>query len=178
MLSNWTPRITEAGALRRAEALKDGPPIKFTELAFGDQGYALPDDICTLTALKNERARAPIQDAQMLDNHNIAFNFLIETEHEFAVREVGLFLDDGTLYALAAHPDIALLSTSAAAHSVISIQINFNDLEVDEYEILTTGPPLELSHDRLWLALIIAQTHNVRNTLKIAQQVQALEKRA
>lgn len=97
--------ITDMGRAAEAAALGLGETIKLAEFAVGD-GASAPD--ASQAALQSERFRAPINDLG-LDPENPAWatvNCVVpRVTGGWHVREVGLYLDDGTLFAVSSYPE-------------------------------------------------------------------------
>ncbi len=101
--------ITLGGLSALAAAQSGGAQVNITSMAFGDAGGAnvIPDP--AQTALINELHRRAINGIQQ-DPTN-AGRVIVECVIPidiggFFVKEVGLFLSDGTLFAVAAYPEV------------------------------------------------------------------------
>lgn len=98
--------LTDSGLAAIAAATQAGAQAKVTHLAIGDGGgeeYA-PDS--AQTSLKNERWRGAVASYTRDGNRfTIIAHMPAETE-AFVVRELALFLEDGTCFAVANAPSI------------------------------------------------------------------------
>lgn len=98
--------LTDAGLAAVAAAAKAGEQVQITHLAMGDGGgteYA-PDS--AQTSLKNERWRGAVASYTRDENRfTVTAHMPAETE-AFVVRELALFLSDGTCFAVANAPSV------------------------------------------------------------------------
>lgn len=98
--------LTDAGLAAVAAAAQAGEQVQITHLAMGDGGgteYA-PDS--AQTSLKNERWRGAIA-SYTRDGNRFTVNAHMPAETEaFVVRELALFLSDGTCFAVANAPSV------------------------------------------------------------------------
>lgn len=100
------PILTDAGlaALQNSDAT--GIAAKITHIALGDVG-ATP--IPSVQALQNERLRVACFSGGVTGNRQITLTANVAAgTPEFFVKEIGFFLEDGTLFAFWSHPEQAL----------------------------------------------------------------------
>ena len=100
------PILTDAGlaALQNSDAT--GIAAKITHIALGDVG-ATP--IPSVQALQNERLRVACFSGGITGNRQITLTANVAAgTPEFFVKEIGFFLEDGTLFAFWSHPEQAL----------------------------------------------------------------------
>lgn len=100
------PILTNAGltALQNSDAT--GIAAKITHIALGDIG-ATP--IPSVQALQNERLRVACFSGGITGNRQITLTANVAAgTPEFFVKEIGFFLEDGTLFAFWSHPEQAL----------------------------------------------------------------------
>lgn len=100
------PILTDAGlaALQNSDAT--GIAAKITHVALGDVG-ATP--IPSVQALQNERLRVACFSGGVTGNRQITLTANVAAgTPEFFVKEIGFFLEDGTLFAFWSHPEQAL----------------------------------------------------------------------
>lgn len=98
--------LTDGGLAAIAAAAQAGAQAKITHLAMGDGGGAeyMPDS--AQTSLKNERWRGAVASYTRDGNRfTVTAHMPAETE-AFVVRELALFLEDGTCFAVANAPSI------------------------------------------------------------------------
>lgn len=100
------PILTDAGlaAMRNADAT--GIAAKITHVALGDVG-ATP--VPTVQALQNERLRVACFSGGVTGSKQVTITANADAGMpEFFVREIGFFLENGTLFAFWSHPEQAL----------------------------------------------------------------------
>ncbi|MCF1459043.1 MAG: phage tail protein, partial [Shewanella sp.] len=97
MTGKLIPVITTRGLAAVFNAQNDGVSARITHIAFGDHGHiASKDDL----SLDNERLRVPVADGERISDHQIHVSALADDEKEFWIKEVGFFLEDGTMLAI------------------------------------------------------------------------------
>lgn len=105
MDQKYTMILTDAGRALEASALAGGPPVKLTHIAVGDGGEPVSN---TQTTLRSETWRGPINRLEV-DPDNpcwmVAELHLPPVVGGFYIREVGVFAEDGTLFAVGNHPE-------------------------------------------------------------------------
>ena len=100
------PILTDAGlaALRNADAT--GIAAKIAHGALGDVGGT---PVAAVQALQNERLRVACFSGGVTGNRQITLTANVAAgTPEFFVKEIGFFLEDGTLFAFWSHPEQAL----------------------------------------------------------------------
>jgi len=107
-MGTYTPIITTAGLALIAESISNGTNINLKYFAWGDgNGYAVTPTV-SQTSLVNEVYRQDITSVTIDDNIASWLNILAivpSTVGNFYVRELGIFTEDGTLFAVGAHPE-------------------------------------------------------------------------
>lgn len=97
------PLLTEAGLAALRNSLLTGVEAVITEIALGDAGS---EPNSSVTSLTNELLRAPCFSGGITGKKQVTLAADIPAgEPEFFVRELGFFLDDGTLFAYWSHPE-------------------------------------------------------------------------
>lgn len=108
MSAKYYTILTETGKSKIANAAALGREIKLTHLAVGDGNGSEYDPIESQTELKKENYRAPISnlgtDAQN-PNWVIAEGMIPVDVGSWFVREVGIFDEDGDLFAIGKYPE-------------------------------------------------------------------------
>ena len=110
MSQTFQPIVTLAGrAADAASKLPGGAPVRFAAIVLGDGGGAPVNPLETQTALVNQVARLPVNAvyADPLDATQlwVEASWLDTSPRGFTQREIGVVLDNGTLYAVGSHPD-------------------------------------------------------------------------
>lgn len=123
---------TNAGRNAVREALTQGKTVKLSHMSVGDGGGNPVTPLSTMTKLVNERFRAQINDIVLDPATPDLFTaelFIPQAEGGWYIREVGLWMDDGTLFAvgntpLTEKPDI---SSGAATDLLVRLIIRVLD---------------------------------------------------
>lgn len=139
---------TNAGRNAVREALAQGKTVKLSHMSVGDGGGSPVTPTSAMTALVNERFRAQINDIALDPATPDLFTaelFIPQAEGGFYIREVGLWTEDGTLFAvgntpLTEKPD---LSSGAATDLLVRLIIRVLDaaavaIEIDPAQVLAT----------------------------------------
>ena len=139
---------TNAGRNAVREALTQGKTVKLSHMSVGDGGDNPVTPLSTMTKLVNERFRAQINDIVLDPATPDLFTaelFIPQAEGGWYIREVGLWMDDGTLFAvgntpLTEKPDI---SSGAATDLLVRLIIRVLDaatvsIEIDPAQVLAT----------------------------------------
>ena len=137
---------TNAGRNAVREALTQGKTVKLSHMSVGDGGGNPVTPLSTMTKLVNERFRAQINDIVLDPATPDLFTselFIPQAEGGWYIREVGLWMDDGTLFAvgntpLTEKPDI---SSGAATDLLVRLIIRVLDaatisIEIDPAQVL------------------------------------------
>ena len=139
---------TNAGRNAVREALTQGKTVKLSHMSVGDGGGNPVTPLSTMTKLVNERFRAQINDIVLDPATPDLFTaelFIPQAEGGWYIREVGLWMDAGTLFAvgntpLTEKPDI---SSGAATDLLVRLIIRVLDaatvsIEIDPAQVLAT----------------------------------------
>lgn len=89
--------ITDAGIAASIQAAELGVSYKITHIAMGAAGYV---PVHNQTTLHNEIIRKPITQGSVPTLGHLHFEVLFDGEIEYEAREIGYFLEDGTLFAV------------------------------------------------------------------------------
>lgn len=107
-MSDYYFLITDAGKALEVAAHASGEPVKLTEFSVGDGGGAPVTPDTAQTSLVNEVYRDVLSslsvnpsDASVLEAECV----IPSSSGGYTIREVGIFADDGTLYAVGNYPD-------------------------------------------------------------------------
>lgn len=131
-----TFRITDAGWAAWQAADADGTDkVTIAEIGFGDDGHAI-DDIAT--GLVSERARVGAAGGQNIAPLRIHVTAIEDGAQDYTIREIGLFLTDGTLFAQWSDPAETAGNKVALVPYVMTVDIAFDDLPDGAVEIAQT----------------------------------------
>lgn len=89
--------ITDAGIAASIQASELGVSYKITHVGMGASGYVPSHN---QTSLRDEIARRPITQGSVPELGQLHFEVLFDGDVEYEAREIGYFLDDGTLFAV------------------------------------------------------------------------------
>lgn len=143
----FSPHVTEVGLKSLMGAIKSGISINITHIGVGDVGYDVVVSSTGKTsqiALKSERTRVKVQDVRYITPEQKNLSFVIEGSDWYYIREIGFYLDDGTLYAVASHPTQALSYQSANSKSLISLEFVIDVSMSKHIKIVASGADLNL----------------------------------
>lgn len=173
------PILTDAGlaALRNADAT--GIAAKITHVALGDVG-ATP--IPSVQALQNERLRVACFSGGVTGNRQITLTANVAAgTPEFFVKEIGFFLEDGTLFAFWSHPEQALGYRSQTTPWFFKFVLSWNVAGTVDVVFDTTAVLACISQDTAVLDAKIRHTiesENITpNDADEAQLTDAIEKK-
>ena len=110
VVSHFNPIVTEVGMQRLFAAAQSEQAVTVTHIALGDSGWT---PTAQATALQQERYRTTISGTRRLGDMQQHMSFIVQGESEYWVREVGLILADGTLFAIWSDEQHALAWKSA-----------------------------------------------------------------
>ncbi len=168
-MTSFVMKITDIGMQKIANAVRVGATVSMTHMALGDGTYT-PD--FARTQLANERQRFPISDSETIGNDHIRVAGLADGDSAYLVSEAGVFLDDGTLFAIWSDPAKILGQKVAGGTFTPAFDLVFDRVDAGSITITTSGPPLNL-----FLAGPLAQSSaaaitamNLVLQLKFAQQ--------
>lgn len=135
-------RITAAGLDATIAAHGNGLSAQITHIAFGDAGPAGYTPAGNETALRGERERVPITFS-MKDGPG-AFRVrgvtpvLDDAADEYWIREVGVFLSDGTLFSVWSDPDRPVTGRGHGAEFEFDFRLMLDALPDGAVEIVVT----------------------------------------
>ena len=148
MSQQYRTVTTNAGRNAVREALSQGKIVKLSHMSVGDGGGGPVTPTSSMAALVNERFRAQINDIVLDPDTPDLFTaelFIPQAEGGWYIREVGLWMSDGTLFAvgntpLTEKPDI---SSGAATDLLVRLIIRVLDastvsIEIDPAQVLAT----------------------------------------
>ena len=163
------PIITTVGLQAILNASNDGWQAKLTHIALGDVGWQ-PD--ATATQLQQERQRIPISNGSRLQSSQLHITAVENGDQNYWVREIGLFLADGTLLAVWSDAEQALAWKSADVDLLLAFDLLLTALPVDSVVIdgsggLELAPAAEQQRGIVRLATIEEAQQGQENTTAI-----------
>lgn len=119
--------VTAAGRQALVNAEQTGTaPVVISKIGVGTGKYTATD---SQTALVAETKRLPIVEGGSAGANSIHVAYQDASTDAYAVHEIGLFLEDGTLFAVTSQT-AAILQKSATATALLVIDIVFTDIDV------------------------------------------------
>ncbi len=140
------PIVTAQGLARIVSAEAQGISARITHIAIGDRGYEVPVNAAgqaTSTELLRERERIEIQSVQDFGSA-VELAFIADSNLNYTVRELGFYLEDGTLFAIWSDNTTALGLKSSAIPFIFAFTVDLRALPDGTVIIQQSGPPLEL----------------------------------
>ncbi|MFD2179539.1 phage tail protein [Veronia pacifica] len=135
------PVITRAGLNAIFNATSNGFQAKVTHVALGEAAYK-PNE--NRRALDKERSRFPIARGKTVTPTQIHMSVLDNSDKSFWVREVGFFLDDGTLFAVYSEPNKALAYKSPEVDLLLAFELALSGIPADSLTIIDKGAELNI----------------------------------
>jgi len=158
-------QYTDAGLAELVSAKNLGIHGAITHMAAGDKSYTPQASQETLV---NEKQRVEIEDSEDLSSTQIRMGARFSGELEYEVREIGFFLESGTLLAIYSVPNKLLTYKSANSDWVQKFTLDISMLPTDSVTIQvgTENINLMLSEElaSMTVAFIKAQTVQTKIT--------------
>ena len=131
-MSDYGVVITQAGL---NAAVSAGVKIEITHIAVGTSGYT---PTRSRKALASEVARVQIAGGEQVSENqwHVTADF---TEGEFAAREVGFFLSDGTLFAVWSHPTNVLFYKTALGRVAQGFDLTLEGVPAENITVQASG---------------------------------------
>lgn len=164
MSTGLQPVITKAGLAAILTATKTGLAAEISHIALGSVAYTPSADQKTL---RNEVARFPISSGEKLSSTLLHLSAVADGTTGYWVREIGIFLKDGTLLAVWSHLTEALAYKAANIDLLLAYDLSLAALPADSVTITSTAAGLNLT---------LAEPLAALSTALIAEQVRGMEK--
>ncbi|KZX00996.1 tail fiber protein [Pseudoalteromonas luteoviolacea] len=161
-MSDYTPIITQAGINAAANAKDSGIHINISHIAVGTVGYTPTRD---QAALHNERDRSQVVSVADAGPGQIHITAEFKSTSEYPVREVGFFLEDGTLFAAWSHPDNTLFYQTPLSTVIQGFDLVLSAVPVSAIDVTTTGD-INMFYGAEFIAMCDAQTRMAAAQLK------------
>ncbi|MBV4492238.1 phage tail-collar fiber domain-containing protein [Pseudomonas oryzicola] len=142
MSTGLQPVITKAGLAAILTATKTGLSAEIGFIALGSQAYTPSADQKTL---RNEVARFPISSGEKLSSTLLHLTAVASGTTGYWVREIGIFLTDGTLLAVWSHLTEALAYKAANIDLLLAYDLSLAALPADSVTIISTAAGLNLT---------------------------------
>jgi hypothetical protein len=137
MTQPFQPVVTQAGLQAVFNSTSSGFQANVTSIGLGEEGW-IPDE--SATSLKNEKRRIVIGSSNLISDTQIHITAIEEgDEHSYWVREVGFYLDDGTLLAIWSNPDHPIAFKAAGVDLLIAFDLALGALPKNSINVIGTG---------------------------------------
>lgn len=153
-MNAFRPVITAAGLAASVRASEAGIHLGIAHVGFGDMAY-LPDG--SEAALQNERARVPVAGGEKVAPNELRLECLLDEGDGFWVREIGFFLEDGTLFAVYSQPDSAVVYKNEGVSFAVSYHLVLEQLPPDQVELILSGPSINLT----MVSVVVGQARSI-----------------
>ena len=148
MSTTLSPIITEAGLQAVFNASDTGLEVTISEIALGDEGYVVEvnsDGRAIQDALVNEQERVNVAGGKRVDPYQINVSFVADSAMQYWVRELGFYLDDGTLFAIWSDAETPLAWKGAGSELLAGLEIVLTTLPADVVNVQSSDVSLELT---------------------------------
>ncbi|MGJ8514672.1 hypothetical protein R84981_001131 [Carnimonas sp. R-84981] len=121
--------ITDKGKAAIKSALEAGKNIEITQAGFGSEGYTANGK---QTALKKQIKRVASVAGDSPSSNMLHIDVKDESTDSYTVKEVSLYLKDGTFFAVYAQKD-AIVEKAAAAIVLLTLDIAIDDIDATKF---------------------------------------------
>lgn len=135
------PTITNAGLQAVFNADSNGLNAKISSVGLGDAGYTPSQD---RTVLSSEQSRINIASSSMASSNQAHMTVIENSDKTFWVKEVGFFLDDGTLFAVYSDPEKVLAYKSPDVDLILAFDLAISGVPTDAITIVDQGLDLNI----------------------------------
>ena len=174
MSTGLQPVITKAGLAAILTATKTGLAAEIGYIALGSVAYTPTADQKTL---RNEIARFPISSGEKLSSTLLHLTAVADGTTGYWVREIGIFLKDGTLLAVWSHLTEALAYKAANIDLLLAYDLSLAALPADSVTITSTAAGLNLTLAEPLAALASAAIAEQLRNLEQQDRLISLERR-
>lgn len=149
------PKITNAGLGAVFNETNNGLEAWISHVAFGDGAGNSYAPTGTETQLKREKVRVAIGGGGREAPTQILVQGVLDEGPEFWVREVGFFLNDGTLLAVWSEPGTLLIHKTDGVPFVFAYGLALKGVPANSVNVQISGPAVNVVFDKEF-ALIAA----------------------
>ncbi len=130
------PQITEGGLQALFNASNNGVQARIKYIALGDSAYTPTQN---QTALRNEKHRLSVASGKRITPTQIHVNVMDDSDKTFWVRELGFFLEDGTLFAVYAENGKTLAYKSPDVPLLLSFDLALSAVPANSITVIDQG---------------------------------------
>ena len=143
MTDEFYSLVTDIGAIKQTESIRDGIPFDVAQIALGDSNGEYYEPETSQTALKHEVWRGNIEKCEWEDNKFYCITTVPVDVGGFTVREAGIFDSNNNLLVITKFPLTTKQSPSSGAVKQLTIRI---EIELSNIELadLIVNPNITL----------------------------------
>ena len=166
MTAQYYSLITNAGLLKEAAASSvGGSPVNLTHIAVGDGNGANYEPTGTQTALVNESYRTALTHV-VIDGNNpnqlIVEGVISEEVGSFYIREVGIFDEDGVLFAIGKYPETHKSAAASGSGKRLYIRMVLGFANAPQVNLVQSE---DLNNDPNFNSNVLAALDDINTTL-------------
>lgn len=165
MSASLSPIITAAGWQAITRASDADLKIAIQEIALGSQGSPVTGDE---TALKNEQARVAIAETTTLTPQQVQLTALVTGLQEYWIYEIGIYLTDGTLFALWSDAQTPLAYKAKNVDMVLTLDLMLSALPSEQITFITTNAITTLSYAKEFAQIATICIDTMRRQIELA----------
>ena len=162
--------VTQAGLNKAINASLSGISLKITHVALGSSGY---NPTTTRTSLSTEIERVPVSGAANASGNQIHLTAVFDSNQQYIAREVGFFLEDGTLFAVDSHPSDILVYKSSNSVVIEAFDLILDVVPPNSITVNTTGD-LSLIYSTEFVQFSTAIMDNMRRQIEHRDAINSL----
>ncbi|MBR6126465.1 phage tail protein, partial [bacterium] len=143
MSNEFYSLVTDIGATKQLESIRDGVPFDVYEIALGDSNGNYYTPQTNQTALRNEVWRGLIERCEWSDNKFYCITTVPANVGGFTVREAGVFDSDNNLLVITKFPETTKQDPESGTVKQLTIRIEL-ELSNSELAELVINPNIQL----------------------------------
>jgi len=171
-MSESSVQFTNAGLAELISAKNKGFKAAITEIGAGDKSYK---PSASQTALVNEKQREPIAEYEELSSTSLRMGTIFNGEDEYEVREIGFYLDSGTLLAVYSVPNTLLTYKSARSSWIQKFTLDISLLPTDSVTVVIGTENINLMMTEELAIMATTQIDNMTRHLGLKDVVTSLQ---
>lgn len=156
--------ITKAGKEAAFNVSNTGFELEISHIAFGDVGWNPVNDD-EATELRNEILKVPIISGEKLGRSQIHLNAKLDGDAEFIIREVGIFLSDGTLFGVYSNESQDLAHKTSGVELILTFDLILSTLPPDSVSIVIEGGEIASAYPSIISELIKITLGNIKTSI-------------
>ncbi|MBE5148034.1 phage tail protein [Vibrio parahaemolyticus] len=166
--------ITRRGLEAAISAAARGIKVALKWVSVGDADY-IPNK--EQSVLRNEIDRVEFGEYKDIGGSTIQAAAKFSGPKEYAIREIGFWLDDGTLFGVISSPGVLLNFKAKNAHCIQPFTLNLSDLPSDSVTVVVGTENLNILISEEMAMMARTQVDNMHLLIKQQFQLLAIEKK-